>query len=210
MRGRIAFLLVCGLSGLGCDGPDLEISGTRVVLPEKYIRCTSGDSCTLTGASCSQCCEVEAVRASVEEEVYARVQRTCSEHDTPICSCQPMPRAAQCEAGRCTISPARTSCSLGDAPIEPGTSGIRDPFSCNDCVCQLDGTLACDEASCPRPCSAGMLPGVTCDSCGFNRDCDLLRTACLPACETSADCRGTFQGVCRDGVCKRVCGELLQ
>lgn len=200
-----------GLLSLACSDPlTFERSHDKVLIPESYSSCPEGEACTLTGADCSGCCGAAAVREDVEEDVYVAVQRSCQSYDGQHCSgCSALTRDAICIAGRCTIvhtTLCSTAAVLGQAS-PPGTGNIKDPFSCNECTCQQDGTLSCGTMDCGFPCSAGMAPGTSCDACGFNTNCDSLRTACLPSCETTADCGGTPGGVCADGVCKRVCGR---
>jgi hypothetical protein len=207
---RKAALLVCSLWALACDdAPAFERRGDVVQIPDQYKTCQEGDRCALSGDTCSDCCSAQAVRQEVEERVFLGVRKACVDQgrDTFGCTeCQAEPRDAHCVAGRCVIEHA-AMCSVGADPVAAGAVGIRDPFSCNKCVCQQDGTLACDEADCPKPCSAGMAPGTSCARCGFNELCDVLRTECLPVCESDLDCGGTPGGRCLDGVCKRVCGR---
>jgi hypothetical protein len=210
-------LALCCLLALGCDDPlTFPRTDDKVLIPASYGSCHDGQACTLTGADCSDCCGVEAVRAESEESIYVAVQRSCEAYDGPRCnSCTAIPREATCMAGRCTLIHTAT-CSVatprsvgsGATPVvSPGTDDIKDPFSCNTCTCQEDGTLRCGAQDCPLPCSAGLAPGTTCDSCGYNEHCDVLRTGCLPSCESDADCGGTPGGVCSSGVCKRACGH---
>jgi hypothetical protein len=202
---------LCGLLTLACsDALTFERRGDKVLIPESYGSCREGDPCTLTGADCSGCCGVAAVRADSEDDVYVAVQRTCQSYHGEHCNaCSAMTREATCSGGRCTLLHS-TMCAtspMSGSALEPGTSGIKDPFSCNECTCQEDGTLSCGTMDCGFPCSAGMAQGTTCDDCGYNTNCDRLRTGCLPRCDTAADCGGTADGVCADGVCKRVCGR---
>jgi hypothetical protein len=201
--------LLSGLLALACaDDLRFEVQEDgHVLLPSKYVECQDDDACTITGVSCTRCCEVEAVRSSIENEVYNAVERSCAKLAPLNCGCLARPREARCIEGRCTLLHESTSCGLEGKVVADQGDVVPDPFSCNSCVCQRDGTLRCDTAACPRPCSAGMRPGVTCDVCGYNENCDQLRTACLPECDTSADCGGTIDGVCLDGVCKRTCGR---
>lgn len=206
-----ACVVLCGLLALACSDPlTFARSGDRVSIPASYGSCQEGEDCTLTGADCSGCCGVEAVRSDVEESVYVAVRRSCEGYDGPHCNgCQALTRTATCIGGRCTLGHTTlcaTSGMLGSA-VQPGTSGIKDPFSCNLCSCLPDGTLSCGSSDCAFPCSAGMAKGTSCVSCGYNTNCDTLQTACLPSCESTADCGGTPGGVCADGVCKRLCGS---
>jgi len=212
LRPSLGFVCVVlgSLLTFACGEPlKFERHGDKVAIPESYQSCKEGETCTLTGADCSGCCGVAAVRAEVEESVYAAVRRSCDDYDGQHCTgCQALAREATCVGGRCTFNHTTlcsTSSVLG-AAHEPGADGIKDPFSCNQCTCQNDGTLSCGSTDCGFPCSAGMAKGTSCDSCGYNTNCDSLRTACLPSCTSTADCGGTPGGVCADGVCKRVCG----
>ncbi|MEY4514843.1 MAG: hypothetical protein RLZZ450_6965 [Pseudomonadota bacterium] len=212
----VCVVLSC-LLGAGCsDALSFPRSGDKVSIPASYERCEDGQACTLTGADCSDCCGVAAVRSESEESIYVAVQRSCQSYQGPHClSCSAIPREAVCVDGRCTLIHS-TTCNVsgslrggtgGAMPVSPGTEGLKDPFSCNTCTCQQDGTLLCGKDDCPVPCSLGLAPGTTCDSCGYNEHCDVTRTACLPSCETNADCGGTPGGVCSAGVCKRICGQ---
>jgi hypothetical protein len=214
---RVAFVSTALLFA-ACDAQlSLSRVGDKVAIPASYGSCTKAQECTLTGADCSDCCGVAAVREDSEEKIYVAVQRSCQSYKGTQCNlCNAIPREITCVDGRCTLVhsstcsvgiPARVSPTAG-LPASPGDTGIKDPFSCNTCTCQPDGTLLCGSEDCPVPCSRGLAPGTTCDSCGYNENCDVLRTACLPSCETTADCAGTPLGVCSSGVCKRVCGTL--
>jgi hypothetical protein len=214
----VCLVLLCCLLTVGCeDALTFPRAGDKVLIPASFGSCEEGQACTLTGADCSDCCGVDAVRSESEESIYVAVRRSCESYIGPRCGgCPAIPRDTMCIGGRCTIVHA-TTCTVSSAPrggastampVSPGTSGLKDPFSCNTCTCQEDGTLLCGKDDCPVPCSAGLLPGTTCDSCGYNDFCDVTRTACLPICETTADCGGTPGGVCSAGVCKRVCGQL--
>ncbi len=92
------------------------------------------------------------------------------------------------------------ACKVAGVIYPSGSAGIQDPFSCNQCVCQ-DGTLACDDAACPKPCPENTKPGKSCAECGPIDNCLILEYDCMPACvDTCA------QGACMNGVCVTFCG----
>jgi len=66
-----------------------------------------------------------------------RVVRNCS-----TCTC------TRGLLAQCTPSVCAQGCYVNGEMYEPGES-LRDPDSCNQCVCQADGSLSCDEAFCP-------------------------------------------------------------
>ncbi|HEX2873002.1 MAG TPA: hypothetical protein VHP33_17190 [Polyangiaceae bacterium] len=125
------------------------------------------------------------------------------EHDV-LCGPCPTPARGYCAPnGECADSldiGQKRACKVGGVIYPSGASGIQDPFSCNLCSCQ-DGVLACDDASCPKPCPDGTKPGNGCAECGPIDDCLIVEYGCMPACvETCA------RGACIDGACVEYCG----
>jgi hypothetical protein len=101
--------------------------------------------------------------------------------------------------GRCTIQhgcedtnePAPgPGCKVGEVVYADGSSGIPDPTSCNQCVCNA-GKLACTDENCPLPCPAGTKLATSCAQCGPTDACEVVELACYPVCTD----------VCTDGVC---------
>jgi hypothetical protein len=93
-------------------------------------------------------------------------------------------------------------CKVGGVVYPNGASGIKDPFSCNDCTC-MEGELACTKIGCPVACPAGSAPGKQCAQCGPVDNCEVVEHACLPTC-SAGTCTGA--GACVGGVCKNLCG----
>lgn len=121
--------------------------------------------------------------------------------------CPPAPARGYCTAnGQCADLHdfgEERGCKVGGVIYPSGASGIQDPFSCNQCVCQ-DGELACDDAGCPKPCPDNTKPGKGCAECGPSDNCLIVEYDCMPACvETCA------QGVCVNGACVNYCALSL-
>lgn len=112
--------------------------------------------------------------------------------------------AGEC-AETCDASAQPLAACEVDGVVHPsGSDDIDDPSSCNTCSC-LDGMLtACTEINCPEACPAGTSYGVDCARCGPVDNCEVVRTGCLQACETPADC--TDGGDCVDHTCLSRCG----
>ncbi len=109
-----------------------------------------------------------------------------------------------CEAG-CGGQPSGAACEVNGTVYPSGTDGIDDPTSCNTCLCDA-GQLICTEINCPEPCPAGTTYSVSCSQCGPADGCEVLRSGCLPTCETSDDCKDDAPRSCFDGICRILCG----
>lgn len=92
------------------------------------------------------------------------------------------------------------ACKVGGIVYKSGTGGIPDPVSCNQCECQ-SGELACTEIGCEKPCPDGTTYAQQCAECGPTDACLVVEHACLPSCTDAC-----AEGVCLDGVCRKVCG----
>lgn len=118
-------------------------------------------------------------------------------------ACAPPPRAHCSPAGRCVDDDEPEpgpACKVNGVVYPDGASNIPDPVSCNTCVCQA-GQLACDNASCPKPCPAGTLFAQSCAECGPTDACLVVELGCMPTCTDACDA-----GFCNQGICVSVCG----
>jgi hypothetical protein len=117
------------------------------------------------------------------------------------------PTLGECEAacGSAQPFPGETACEVDGTIYPSGTNGIDDPRSCNTCLCS-QGQLACTDIACDEPCPSGTEYAVSCSQCGPADGCEILRSGCLPTCETNEDCTGDAPPFCFDGICRNICG----
>lgn len=92
-------------------------------------------------------------------------------------------------------------CKVDGVIYSDGSSRIVDPTSCNTCTCS-DGTLACTDIDCPKPCPAGTQFATSCAQCGAADACEVVEHACHPTCTDACD-----EGTCIDGACIADCVE---
>jgi hypothetical protein len=111
----------------------------------------------------------------------------------------------ECEGTCGATLPSGTACEVGGTVYPSGSDGIADPQSCNTCLCD-QGQLICTEIACPEPCPAGTEYAVSCSQCGPADGCEILRSDCLPTCQSNADCTGDAPPFCFDGICRILCG----
>jgi hypothetical protein len=116
--------------------------------------------------------------------------------DINACTCESDARCgygSRCEGGIC----AAATCDVDGMRYAVGTTDIADPVTCNVCECMPGGTLSCTMYPCPVGlCPSGTTRNEVCLECGQAGGCSLLRTGCLPRCETSADCGGQPGSMC--------------
>jgi hypothetical protein len=87
---------------------------------------------------------------------------------------------------------------------EHGAPSVPDPQSCNTCTCDDGIVTSCTEIGCPIVCEEGTAFGRDCAKCGPADECEIVRSGCLPECETDADCESNLW--CAEGVCGNLCG----
>jgi hypothetical protein len=190
-----------GAAGSRADGGQAQDSGTP---PPK----DAGGGGSQGGALCELPPESGMCRAAIPRWHHDAASGTCKQFTYGGCggNANNFETQAECEQA-CGVSPGGggTACEV-DGKIHPsGTGGIADPFSCNECTCN-DGALGCTKIACPKDCPAGTVPGKSCSRCGPADGCEVLRTGCLPECDSEADCAGTGLGQCFDGICRILCG----
>jgi hypothetical protein len=108
-------------------------------------------------------------------------------------------------AAACDVTLPGSACEVDGMVYPSGAMGIKDPQSCNTCLCE-QGQLVCTDIACPEPCPAGTEYAVSCSQCGPADGCEITRHGCLPTCMTSADCTGDAPPFCFDGICRNLCG----
>ena len=164
------------------------------------------DAGTGSGALCELPAETGRCRAAIPRYYHDAASHECKQFTYGGCdgNANNFETQAECEAA-CGASAGGTACEVDGKTFPSGTGGITDPFSCNECSCS-DGQLGCTKIACPKPCPAGTAPGKSCSRCGPADGCEVLRTGCLPECDSDADCQGTGLGQCLDGACRILCG----
>jgi hypothetical protein len=100
------------------------------------------------------------------------------------------------EDGPCEPN-AGQRCLIGNRLYRQGES-FRDPFSCNECACGMNGSLSCTLIGCDIPCPAGTVEGRRCRACGSPGGCDIWEIGCFDPCVDGELCEFGF---CDDGVC---------
>jgi hypothetical protein len=108
--------------------------------------------------------------------------------DINACSCTSDARCgygSRCESGICAMA----RCEVDGMRYAAGATDIADPVNCNTCQCMQDGTLECTRYPCPvSSCPSGTTRETACLECGPTDGCSLVRTGCLPLCDTASDC----------------------
>jgi Kunitz/Bovine pancreatic trypsin inhibitor domain/von Willebrand factor type C domain len=160
-----------------------------------------------SGTLCELPPETGRCRATVERWYYDPTSGRCETFTYGGCegNANNFEMQMACEEACGPLAGGATACEVGGKVYPSGTGGIADPFSCNECTCN-DGALGCTKIACPKDCPAGTTPGKSCSQCGPADGCEVVRTGCLPECDSQADCQGTGLGQCFDGVCRILCG----
>jgi hypothetical protein len=115
-------------------------------------------------------------------------------------ACADTTRAFCSGTGRCEDK-VGASCKVDGVVYRDGAT-LKDPFSCNSCMCADGEVTSCTERGCPEPCPEGTAAGSSCVECGPADECLVREHGCFPVCmDTCADGRPCIQGVCVPNIC---------
>jgi hypothetical protein len=118
-----------------------------------------------------------------------------------VCGPCNAPIGAHCtDEGQCEDD-YQPACKVGGKVYGSGSTGIQDPFSCNQCTCDA-GVLSCTDLACDMACPPNAVPGQSCAACGPVDECLVVEHACLHVCDTSC----ANGASCVQGVCRSICG----